>query len=398
MADTDRLLRHEMIYRGGDHNQPEGYPHLPMMALVLVPFHALGAVLGSIAWWAFKCALTAAILAATRKMLGAGGFPPSHRTMVTLLALSFNFFHLDLTHGNVNLLVGALVAGGLVALMHERELTAGFLIGSAIVLKVTPLLFVPYLVWKRRWCALVGVAAGVFMVGWILPGLLIGFKYTALLTWEWYQQMVQPFMAGDHASLIQTSHMNQSLTGLFHRLLTDSVAIAAGPGTGGVDVKVNVLNLEKETVGLLLKAANVLLVVLIAWLSRAPRRESRHLAHLGEFALVFLAMLLISERSWKHHYVLLILAHAFILRYLHDRKPTQLRLWLPASLLGISVLLHNACTTTFLGACGSKVAESYGVYVIGVIALFAACGAILRWEVGPNRGKHTRRRGKSKKG
>jgi hypothetical protein len=51
-------------------------------------------------------------------------------------------------------------------------------------------------------------------------------------------------------------------------------------------------------------------------------------------------------------------------------------------------VLHNLCTTTFLGGRGTYLAESYGVYVIGVIALFAACGVILRWEVGPNQGKH----------
>ena len=388
MAHTDRLLRHEMIYSRGDSNQPQEYPNLPTMALVLVPFHALGALPGSVAWWAFKCALVVVILAATWKMLAAGGVPPGYRTIVALLALSFNVFVLDLTHGNVNLLVGGLVAGGLVALMYKRDFTSGLAIGSAIVLKVTPVLFVLYLAWKRRWRALIGVAAGLLMVGWILPGLLIGFHYTAMLTLEWYQQMIQPFLTGDRVGLVQTSHINQSLTGLFHRLLTDSLAIEARPGTSWVAVKVNLLNLDKATVGLLLKGAYGVLVALIAWLARAPRREPRHPAHLGEFALVFLAMLLISERSWKHHYVLLILAHAFILRYLRDRKPTRVRLWLPAGLLGVSVVLHNVCTTTFLGGRWTYLAESYGVYVIGVIALFAACGVILRWEVGPSQEKH----------
>ncbi len=51
----------------------------------------------------------------------------------------------------------------------------------------------------------------------------------------------------------------------------------------------------------LIRGVNVVMVLLLAWLCRSPLTARRDPRLLLEFSLVLLAMLLLSERTWKHH-------------------------------------------------------------------------------------------------
>ena len=60
-------------------------------------------------------------------------------------------------------------------------------------------------------------------------------------------------------------------------------------------------------VGYLIKGVVVGLLGLLAFLCRTKTTDRRDPRLLGEFALVVLTMLFVSERSWKHHYVTVLL-------------------------------------------------------------------------------------------
>ena len=51
------------------------------------------------------------------------------------------------------------------------------------------------------------------------------------------------------------------------------------------------------------RAAGLMLVASLAWLCRSPVKDRRNPRLFLELALVLLAMLLLSERTWKHHLV-----------------------------------------------------------------------------------------------
>ena len=76
-------------------------------------------------------------------------FPTWSKVLATLLSLRPIVG--DLSHGNVNLFILFLVVAALYAFHRGRDITAGIVLALAVCCKVTPALFVPYLIWKRAW-------------------------------------------------------------------------------------------------------------------------------------------------------------------------------------------------------------------------------------------------------
>src|SRR6185437_6003559 len=98
--------------------------------------------------------------------------------------------------------------------------------------------------------------------------------------------------------------MNQSMVGVLTRLLT---ATKTGDGRYDLHQAVNLVSWPPGTVNLLVKGISVIFLGLLALFCRtkSARRDDPRL--LGEFSLVVLTMLFLSERSWKHHFVTLLL-------------------------------------------------------------------------------------------
>jgi alpha-1,2-mannosyltransferase len=381
---TEMIKHREMIYgaEGGT------YPNLPFMLMILMPFYALGPLCGSLAWLTFKFSIILFIFWATVKVARNNGPPWPDWALLVLILLSSRVFISDLTHGNVNLVIGGFVVAALLCSFYERDFLSGLSIGLATVLKVTPALFIPYFLYKRRLSSVAGSVVGIALFCWLIPGLILGFDFNNQLVIKWYKQMVHPFLAGMPVGYLQTQHINQSFTGLFFRLLSDSVSIAADVKRGYNAVRINFVSLDQQTVSLIVKIFSLAIVGCLAWFCRTPHKDHKHLGNLGEFAMVFLAMLFLSERSWKHHYILLILAHSFLLYYLLIMKPSGWSKWMPLTFMIIGVFLHTFSGSLFFGRHWSDVLEAYGVYITGAISLFVSCASALtalRLEGWPNR-------------
>jgi hypothetical protein len=381
---TERIKHGETIYgaEGGS------YPNLPFMLMILMPFHSMGPIAGSLAWLTFKFLIILFIFWATVRIARNNGPPWPDWALLVLILLSSRVFISDLTHGNVNLVIGGFVVVALLCSFYEKDFLSGLAIGLATVLKVTPVLFIPYFLYKRRWLSVVGSMVGIALFCWLVPGLILGFDFNNQLIIEWYKQMVRPFLAGMPVGYLQTQHINQSFTGLFFRFLSDSVAITGDVKRGYDELRINFMSLDQQTVSLIVKIASLAILGCLAWFCRTPHKNHKHLGNLGEFAMVFLAMLFLSERSWKHHYVLLILAHGFLLYYLLIMKPSGWRKWVPLSFMIIGIFLHTFSGSLFFGFYRSDVLEAYGVYIMGALSLFVSCAAALtalRLEGWPNR-------------
>lgn len=384
---TDLILDGKTIYNVDPEHKEEGYPSLPMMALILVPFHALGAVAGSAAWAIAKCGIILWIFYVIVNFCRKAGviWPPW--ALVLLLILSTRVFHGDITHANNNLIIGGLIATALWFESRGQTFRAGFIIGLAVVLKVTPGLFLIYFLFKRKWIALVGAAVSGFLFTLVVPSLFLGIGFNWELIEMWFRQMILPFLSDNRINRHLTIYYNQSIPGLLHRLLSHQPAIFDGPD--GEQIYLNILSLESATVFRLVKLASLSVLGLIIFFSRTPRDKFQNLGLIGEYALIFLGMLFLSERSWKHHYVLLILPHAFILSYLISTHYRDWRRKVPLTLLGIAAVLQLALGEALVGAHNSDILEGYGVYIGGGFCLFAATAFILSrlrrdgWELDP---------------
>jgi hypothetical protein len=369
--DVERLWAGEDVYGADRGDGREGFPTPPITAIALTPFLALGDVPGAIAWALFKLALAwwSAIVVLRLAAGRAADFPPWAAAAV--IALSWRVFASDVTHGNVNLAVLAALTAAARPWQAGRELRAGLWIGLAASLKVTPLLFAAYFARKRAWGALGGLALGLALFLLVLPSLFLGVGRNLELLGAWWQQMAQPYLEGAPVGLMQSEHVNQSLLGVLARLFSEAVAIPAHPPRYPADVYVNVLALSPEALRLLHRGACALVLVLMLRWTRGPREGARVL---GEWALVTLAMLMLSERSWKQHYVVLL----FPLAYLAWNLSSARRIALTG--LGAAAATIALSGSGVLGARGSDLAEAYGLFLWGGLALFVVCGRLLARE------------------
>ncbi len=93
------------------------------------------------------------------------------------------------------------------------------------------------------------------------------------------------------------------------RLLSDWTT---GLGRYQVSLDLNLASWPPKLVGQLTRGVAVGLVVLLAYLCRTKTTDRRDPRLLGEVALVVLTMLFVSERSWKHHYVTVLLPYTYL--------------------------------------------------------------------------------------
>ena len=171
---VESLLAGNGVYGVDPTTGREGFPTLPMMALVLAPFLELGDVAGATAWAGVKLALAWwSVLAALRLAAGRARDFPAWGTLAVLL-LAARLIASDIAHGNVNLLIAAVLVAGLLDWSAGRDLRAGIWIGLAAVLKATPLIFALYFLRKRSWRGLSGLLLGIGLFAWILPGSILG--------------------------------------------------------------------------------------------------------------------------------------------------------------------------------------------------------------------------------
>jgi alpha-1,2-mannosyltransferase len=118
------------------------------------------------------------------------------------------------------------------------------------------------------------------------------------------------------------------------------------------------------------------LVGLLALLgrTRTDRRDDPRL--LGEFSLVVLTMLFVSERSWKHHFVTVLLPYTYLTYRVGVATLSPKVRGALASALVLSALLMAATSSELGGQFakhqGHKIAQGYGMFLWAGVVLYIA--------------------------
>lgn len=348
------------------------YPNPPMMALILLPYYLLPELAGALAWYYTKVALTLLALTWTFRLIEdpERPFPDWAKALAVLLSLKPIMG--DLTHGNVNLVIMFLCVAALYAYQNRFDVGAGVVLGLAIVCKVTPALFLPYFVWKRAWKTLLGCVAGMLLFYFVVPSVFFGPARNVELLGSWGNLMVKPFLSGQVA---YSEYFNQSIPGLLARLLTDSPS-----DTDWLEHREqipvsyhNFATLSPRAVKAIMLGCMALFAGVVMLVCRTPSDQRRGWRFAAETGIVFLGMLLFSERTWKHHCVTLCVPLA-VLCYRFAWEEGRRRRGIAVALA--ATLLLMASTST-LGV-GERIDELgrlsqvYGAYVWAFVILVAA--------------------------
>jgi hypothetical protein len=324
--------------------------------------------------FAIKIVLAGVAIYWSIRLATADEFRLAARSLVVLLVLVGRPILSDLGHGNINIVILFLTVAALWSFRRGCDTVAGLLIALATAIKLTPALFVPYFVLKRQWRVVAASLVGLMLFLVVVPSSRFGFARNLQLLRSWSDAMVRPAVVEGR---VETLQVNQSLPAIWLRLVTDTPGVKLADDSTAA---VNWLSLDRAAALWSLRAMLVGLVVGIAWLSRFDRdRGDWRLA--CEFAAVFTAMLLMSERSWKHHFVTLALPYAAILA--HIARPAcdavtraALRVCL------IVAFLMMASTSSELGAVlgesAHKYAQAYGLFGASALVALVALSLVLR--------------------
>jgi len=308
MADVEALTRvaaAATVADAGSGNNPYGpghwFPTPTFVLMCLVPLWKLGVSTAAVVWAGLKIAGVIGVLWLLLRSIGPPGSVVPSGILAMALAFALRALVSDLQHANVNTFVFIWLGLAWWAWIHRRDGAAGIFLSLAIVTKVTPALALVYFAYKRAWRLCIFTAIGLFIFVLIVPGAYIGFAKNVDLLGDWFNMLVRPFALEGWAEL---SIPNQSLWGVVLRLLDNYgiIAVEHMPLTQALSVGQEDMARPATAAGRLLRPLiSISLVAVLAWACRRRVDDRRDLRGVLEFALILLAMMLLSERTWKHH-------------------------------------------------------------------------------------------------
>ena len=177
----------EPLYRAEDgHYQ---FEYLPAFAVLTSPGARVSLETAKAVWFVASVALLVALVSLSLAML------PERRkaewVLVTLtVVVMLKFYGHELVLGQMNALFAVLVAAAAVSLKADREAAAGGLIALAIVVKPYAVIFLPWVLARRRTAAIAAAAAGAVMLI-ALPALVYGVQGDIDLHLAWWKTVTQ---------------------------------------------------------------------------------------------------------------------------------------------------------------------------------------------------------------
>jgi hypothetical protein len=277
----------------------------------------------------------------------------------------------------VNLFIGFLVFASLELLRRRRDVGAGLVLALAVACKVTPALFIPYLVWKRAWRCLAGVAVGLGLWLGAVPGAVLGWDQNVTLLESWFDEMVRPFAI---EGKVTSEHANQSIPGVTARLLTSepSFLTYGDDGSGPPEAAAfhNLVDIGPRHAHLVTKACMAVFALVVVLVCRHPFAASRSgPAFAAECSLILLGMLLFSERTWKHHATTLILPVLVLLTAIGSTDLSEGFRRILMTLLGVAIGLM--VVPGIVGGEFANLAMVYGTYCGAFLLLTAGLVGVL---------------------
>jgi glycosyl transferase family 87 len=340
------------------------YPYQPALGIFFIPLAFLPAVLQRLIWYVIfvGCLVLAVRLT---EAIAERLYPGSTRGqnlfwLRTIMLVTCGKHFLDvITYASHDPLSLAIIMFATWALFNGREAAGGLWLAVAAAIRASPLIYLPYLILKRRLLASLVFVVALVAVSLIpdIVGALRG-GYTGYLR-DWLAQIVGPALVpGTSSKLVfwdiwnGTNLYNQSLRGLINRFAAEPVF-----GLSPTMILIAVDGVFAAIVGVLLLIS--------------PRRKE-YVAI--DTVVLLIAMLALSPMTSRYHYIFVlpgvILATAATMA---DPRLRTLGTWV----LVASFLLRAGTSNDVAGQRLTDFAYAYGFMPLGAIALYIIFGAIV---------------------
>ncbi|WP_172980276.1 glycosyltransferase family 87 protein [Tardiphaga sp. P9-11] len=297
------------------------YP--PAFAFVMLPFVALPMWLAVLVWYLITLSCTALSLVLCKRLalkVIPGIWEGKDLLWFEVLSflISLKFILAVYEDQAYDLFVLPFTLYGIWALVKRRDLAAGASLAVAAALKVTPLIFLPYLLFKRRFAA-AGIFAITLMAVSFLPDIFFtpqGGAHGYFITWV--HEVAAP---GVFENAAATKYAFWDTANPYNLSLRGMIAL-------GIDQTTS-----QQHFMVILRSVQIIFIVAIG---------SLFLMALGwemiaiEGSLLIIAMLMLSPMSGRGHFVQLMLPYCVLVAACIRDLQTR---WLGIAVLGLSFVL-----------------------------------------------------------
>lgn len=300
-----RFLGYEDVYAG---SSGFGYPYMPIASMYFAPltFFDRDTALALRYSLAIACLCFTLIMCYRMARTQSGTTPTAGLWMGAIsIVLALQFILQDLDDGGPHLILLGILIAGIYSIWQGREKFGSLWFGLAIALKVTPALFLPFFLWKRRW-KLAGYTVMATMCWILLPILYMGPSWWWSQQRDWTQVAVGSVL-GHESPATQSNEQqvrNQSLKQTLLRYLViipeDHPLRQKDPGY------IPVLDLPPPAAKMVILAAMASLLAFFGWTTRRPYEGQGDPMWLRDSSALLIIALLLSPVTWVQHLVWLV--------------------------------------------------------------------------------------------
>ena len=313
------------LYRGSLANRwgpPPIWHYGPVQHLVTLPLFAFPTLRSAyVAWLFVNVAFVAVTIVLAARVTG-------NALVAVILFLNFNPLYEALTQRTIELFELMLLFAAYVLYTQRRDVSSGVAIGIAAMTKFLPLIYLPWLVLKRRWRVLAGSLAAIVPIA-VGTQCVLGWQNSGIVK----QLRRGSFLRGE---------LNQSVSGVVIRVLK------------GTRLAPSAANISRVVIVAALIALSLLMV-----------RCRRAGAHDLEYGLLAVAMVLLLPHNQNYYFVFLLLP--YVLLYALYRPTWPRRAWLPAlSCFLVAMPFPLSVVTRISGV------DAFGIYLRAAIPFAGA--------------------------
>ena len=345
-------------------------PTPPITLMAFAPFTRLSRPAAQFAWASVKLVLVCLVFALATGMVARTGIRLTTPALLLIVSGWWLAVVVDMQEGQTNFLALLPLIAGLALAQRESQwldIAAGGLIGLGVAVKVTPVVFVAYFAWRRRWSVAFSAVLSVAVCWLLVPALVFGWDQNLKWLGQWTRIMILPY-----ATRGEVFYSTSQSVGSFALRLLSHVPAFETHRDGGVQAHfMNLLDLPHTVVQQIARGLMVGVGLAGLWWMRKPLDTLRSRRYILEVAAVSAFMLWFSERTWVHHYisfVLMLSAAAMIVSDPEEPERSRQLVYLSGGIFFALTLFASEAGKIF-GRDGIDWVKAYGVYLLGSIIM-----------------------------
>ena len=349
------------------------YP--PFMAALGLPFAAMPKTVARLAWYAANVACLVLLWRGAWTLSGGGGAGGRKEHVIAGLGLACGLIYAlsNMDHQQTDLLVSAMLIGGVLALARGRDLTAAALFGVSAGMKCTALLWIPFLLVRGRWKAAVVVAAVAVGIN-LIPDLIA--RPAAGSPWmvAWFGRFLTPMAGAGYypgrwfAWILD----NQSIAGAATRWTTMTWTWSSLSGVEILD-RSRVPGARLIQLVVYAVEAGLLFAALAIVRRPQPVEGSKTSREAVEGSIVLMMMLLLSPMSSRPHFSTMFLPGLILAREAigGGRRSRWAMVWLIASIAA------SLAAAPMWGRSAARLSMWMGMLTWSAAVLMIGCAGLL---------------------